>query len=168
MFTRRACPGLAFLIALAACGPQAQQQAAASPVVDSAAVKSATVAFWQRWAAADTAGDRAALTAMVGDSARLDVRGLSPLLGRAAFAAALEPMIKARKVVSEVITPEATVAISNELAYETGNYTEQTLAAGKVERDYGRYAGALAKYPDGQWRIAYIMVFSDSIVPVKK
>jgi len=168
MLVRRAFPGFAFLVGLAACAPKAEQQAAAAPAIDSAAVRSATAAFWQRWAAADTAGDVAALRAMVGDSARLDVRGLPPMLGRAAFAAALEPMLKAMKVVSEVITPEMTTAISNELAYETGNYTEQTVTDGKAAMNYGRYAGALARYPDGQWRIAYIMVFSDSIVPVKK
>jgi len=168
MPARRAVSGLAFIVVLAACTPPAPQQAAAAPVVDSAAVRSATLAFWQRWAAADTAGDVAAIGAMVADSSRVDVRGSPPMIGRAAFVAAAEPMMKAMKVESEVITPETTVAISNELAYETGNYTERTRTGGKAAMNYGRYAGALRKYPDGQWRIAYIMVFSDSTVPVKQ
>lgn len=167
MFARRAWSGLAFTLGLGACGPQAQQQAAAPPAVDSAAVRSAASAFWQKWAAADTAGDATAIAAMVGDSARLDVRGLPPMIGRAAFAAAIGPMLKSMKVVSEAITAEATTAISNELAYETGNYTEETLTGGKAATDYGRYAGALRRYADGEWRLAYLMAFSDSTVPKK-
>lgn len=167
MFARRAFPGLSLLIGLAACAPKTEQQAAAAPVVDSAAVQSATAAFWQKWAAAEIAADSATLSAMVGDSARLDVRGLPPLLGRTAYAAAMTPMMKAMKVVSDVITPEMTTAISNELSYGTGNFTEQTLAGGKAATDYGRFAAALHKGADGQWRIAYVMVFSDSTVPAK-
>ncbi len=168
MFARRAFPGLAFTLALAACAPPAQQQSAAPAAVDSAAVKSAVAALWQRWAAADTAGDVAALGAMVADSARIDVRGLPPFQSRAAWQAASEMAMKSMDITSMTITAEATTAISNELAYESGNYIEQTVTGGKGATDYGRYAGALRKYPDGQWRIAYIMVFSDSTVPVKK
>jgi uncharacterized protein (TIGR02246 family) len=168
MLARRAFPSLAFITALAACGPKPTQQAAPPATVDSAAVKSAVSALWQRWVAADTAGDVAALASMVADSARIDVRGMPPFLGRAAWQAATETAMKSMHVASMSITPEMTTAISNELAYETGNYTEQTVTGGKTAMDYGRYAGALRKDPDGQWRIAYIMVFSDSIVPVKK
>jgi uncharacterized protein (TIGR02246 family) len=168
MLARRAFPGLAFIIGLAACGPKPTQQAAAPATVDSAAVKSAVADLWTRWAAADTAGNVEALAGMVSDSARLDIRGMPPLLGRAAYKAYAETALKAMDVTAVSIMPEMTTAISNELAYETGNFTEGYTMGGKKMTDYGRYASAVRKDADGQWRVGYIMVFADSTVTAKK
>jgi ketosteroid isomerase-like protein len=167
MRIRSALPTLALALIWAACSPPATQQAAAPPAVDSAAVKAAVADLWQRWSAADTAADLAALVEMVGDSARIDVMGLPPMVGRAAWKAAAEAGFKTMKYTSMNIRPEMTVPISNELAYENGSYTEGSVQGKQKQMAYGRYAGALRKYPDGKWRIAYIMVFADSTPAVK-
>jgi ketosteroid isomerase-like protein len=152
----------------AACTPKPAEQAAAPPAVDSAAVRTAVADLWQRWAVADTAGNIDALVGMVGDSARMDVKGMPPILGTAAWRTFAEAGYKSTKYTSLSITPYQTTAISSELAYESGSYAEGSTTGGKPVMDRGRYAGAIRKYPDGQWRIAYLMVMSDSLVPVKK
>jgi len=167
MLARSAFTGVA-LIVLVACAPKAKEQAAPPAAVDSAAVVSAAAGYWPRWIAAVTAGDMAAMGGLVSDSVRLDLKGFAPMVGKAAFLATFEPLMKATKMDSEVITPELTTAISNELAYQTGDYVETMTTAGKTQTEYGRYAAAIGKGADGQWRLSYIMAFADSLVPVKK
>jgi ketosteroid isomerase-like protein len=167
MRIRSAFPGYLVAAALAACAP-IQSQEAAGPAVDSAAVVSAAVGYWPRWIAAVTSGDLAAMGGLLSDSVRLDLKGFPPMVGKAAFAATFEPLMKTMKMDSEVITPEQTTAISNELAYQTGDYVETMTSAGKTQTEYGRYAAAIGKSADGQWRLRYIMAFADSLVPVKK
>jgi uncharacterized protein (TIGR02246 family) len=159
---------LALALALAACTKPAEQTAAAAPAVDSVAVKAAVADLWQRWITADTAGNVEALAAMIADSARLDLRGMPPFLGRAAWKASAEAAMKGMDVTAMTITPEMTMAISNELAYETGNFVEAYTAGGKRMAEHGRYATAVQKGADGQWRVGYIMAFADSTVTVKK
>ena len=168
MRIRTAFPGILLAAALSACAPIQSQEAAAPMAVDSAAVVSAAVGYWPRWIAAVISGDLAAMGGLLSDSVRLDLKGYPPMVGKAAFAATFEPLMKDLKVDSEVITPEQTTAISNELAYQTGDYVETMTAAGKTQTEYGRYAAAIGKGADGQWRLSYIMAFADSLVPVKK
>ena len=160
--------GLILVAALAACGPKAADQTAAPVAVDSAAVTAAATDYWQRWTAAATAGDLAAMGALLTDSVRIDSKGMPPIIGKAGWAAAFEPMLKNTKVDAEVVTPEMTIAVSNELAYQTGNFVETTTSAGKSQTEYGRYAASMRKDSDGQWRLMYIMAFADSTIPVKK
>ncbi|HEV8148967.1 MAG TPA: nuclear transport factor 2 family protein [Gemmatimonadales bacterium] len=167
MSARRAFISLGLALSIAACAQPANPPAAAAPAVDSAAVTAAIADLWSRWISADTAGNTAALVEMVADSARLDVRGMPPMLGRAAWKTMVEAGYKTTKYTSMTIVPDKTIPISNEMAYQNGSYTEGSTTQGKSYMDYGRYASALRKDPDGQWRIAYIMVFSDSM-PVKK
>ena len=168
MFARRALASLALAITIAACAKPAEQTAAAPAAVDSTAVRAGVADLWQRWIAADTAGNVDALVGMVADSVRIDMRGMPPMIGRAAWKAMAEAGYKTTKYTSMTITPGATFPVSNELAYEFGDYTEGSTTGGKSTMDYGRYATAVRKDADGQWRIAYIMVFADSTVQVKK
>ena len=168
MSARRVLSSLALTLLAAACAKPAEQTAAAPPAVDSAAVKAGVADLWARYIVADTAGNLDALANMVQDSARLDIRGMPPMLGRAAYRTMAEQGFKEAKYTSMTITPEMTMAVSNELAYETGNYMEGYTAGKKNLMDFGRYATAVAKDADGQWRIAYIMAFADSTVTVKK
>ncbi len=163
-------PGAGLMLAAlaAGCQPPAPPEAAAPPAVDSAAVRSAVAAYWQQWGAASAAGDTAAMGRMMTDSVRVDSKGMPPMLGREAAVAMLGTMLKNMKVDSEVITPDATYPISNELAYDRGHFTEQTTSEGKSRTEYGRYAAAVRKDADGQWRLVYIMAFADSTVPVRK
>ena len=168
MRSRTRIAGFALMAGLAAaCTPAPAPQAAAPPAVDSAAVRTAVADLWQRWITADTAGNLAALENMVADSARLDLQGVPPILGRAGWKAVAEAEFKTAKYTSMTITPYRTTAISNELAYESGSFTEGSLMGKKAMMNRGRYATAVRKDADGQWRIAYIMVISDSLVPVK-
>lgn len=168
MPTRSAFPGVVLAAALAACAPTTSERAAAPVAVDTAAVVSAAADYWPRWSAAATAGNMAAMGALMTDSVRIDSKGAPPMVGKAAWAAVFEPMMKTTKIDAEVITPEMTTAISNELAYQTGDFVETMTTAGKSQTDYGRYAAAIRKDADGQWRLVYIMAFADSTVPVKK
>ncbi|HEV8455610.1 MAG TPA: nuclear transport factor 2 family protein [Gemmatimonadales bacterium] len=167
MSARHTLSTLALALAIAACAKPAEQTAA-MPMVDSAAVKAAVAEVWSRWVTADTSGNVDAVVALVADSARLDLRGMPPMVGRASFRTMAETALKSMDITSLVITPEMTEAISNELAYETGNYTEAYTLDRKPMVDYGRYAAAVAKDADGQWRVQYLMAFADSTVTVKK
>lgn len=167
MLSRSAFSGLA-IAALAACAPRAAEQAAAPMAVDTAAVQAAVAGFWPRWIASATANDTAAMGALLNDSVRIDSKGLPPVLGRAAWITIFETLMKGTKVESEAITPEQTSVIDNDLAYQTGDFMETTTTGGKTQTEYGRYAAAIRKDADGQWRLRYIMAFADSTVPVKK
>ena len=168
MFARCVPASLALvLLGGAACAKPAEQTAAAPPAVDSAAVKAAVSDVWARWIVADTAGNVEALMALVGDSARFDARGMPPIVGRANLRAAVEPIFKSTKYTAMAITPEMTEVLSDALAYETGNYVETYVVNKKSMTDYGRYAAAVGKDADGQWRVMYMMAFADSTVPAK-
>src|SRR5262245_17262743 len=126
MSARRVFSLLALTAAIGACAKKAEETAAAPPTVDSAAVRAAIGDAWQRWIAADTAGNVAALAAMWGDSARADVRGVPPIMGRAAAQAFFQTMFKDGKVNAESVTPDMTIPVSNELVYQNGNFMETT------------------------------------------
>jgi ketosteroid isomerase-like protein len=160
-------PALLAAAVAAACGPQAAPPAAATPVVDSASVLAATQGWWDGWVKAAMAGNFAALQAMVTDSFALDAKGMPPMVGKAAFVAGFEPAFNAMKVNHEAITVESTTPVTNELAYQTGDFVETTTVAGKTQTEYGRFAAALRKDADGVWRLGYIMAFPDSTVPAK-
>jgi len=169
MPTRSAVPAVVLAITLAACAPKAAEQAAAAPVaVDTAAVQAAIAGFWPRWIASATSADTAAMAALLADSVRIDSKGMPPILGRAGWMTIFETMMKTTKVEAEAITPELTSVVDNDLAYQTGDFIETTTTDGKTQAEYGRYAAAIRKDADGQWRLRYIMAFADSTVPVKK
>lgn len=159
--------GFAVVVLLAAaCAPK-EPPPPAAPAVDSAAVRAAVASLWQRWIVADTAGNAAALADLVADSVRIDMKGVPPIMGRAAWKAAAEAAYKQFKYTSMSILPDMTVAISNDLAYESGNYMLDVLEGKKKSKEYGRYAAAIRKDADGQWRVSYSMGFADSTVAVK-
>jgi len=153
-------------VALAACTKPADQQAAA-PAVDSAAVTAAAISFWQRYGQAVLANDTTAIMGFVDDSVRIDARGMPPLIGKAAVQAQFSPIWKVTKYTAFTVTPDMTIPVSNEMVYQNGSYVEAMTANGKATTDYGRYASALVKGADGQWRVGYIMAFTDSTVAKK-
>lgn len=159
--------GLGLALTIAACAKPADQTAAAPPAVDSAAVKAGAAGLWTRWTAAALAGSADSLAMLVSDSARLDFRGIPPMIGREAFRAVAAPLFAANKYTALSVVPEMTEAISNDLVYETGDITETYTTNGKTQTEYGRYAAALVKGTDGQWRVGYLIGFADSTV-VKK
>jgi len=160
--------GFALLGGLAAgCAPKEPPPPPAAPAVDSTGVRNAVDAMWKQWVAADTAGNIPAMAGLVSDSIRIDAKGQPTIVGKAAWQSFASAMVKGVSIDSEVITPDVTIAVSNDLAYQNGNYTEQTVRDKKKTTDYGRYAAAIAKDADGVWRVRYIMSFSDSTVAAK-
>ena len=153
-------------LALAGCTKPAEQPAA--PAIDSAAVSSAATNFWQRYGQNVLAGDTTAWLGMVDDSVRVDSRGLPPLLGKAALANTFMPVLRTTKYTGFNVTPDMTVPVSNDMVYQNGSYMEASTSGGKSQTEYGRYAAAIVKGADGQWRLGYLMAFSDSVISAKK
>jgi ketosteroid isomerase-like protein len=89
------------------------------------------------------------------------------LLGKAAVRAFVEPIFRTTKYTAMSVTPDMTVPISNEMLYQNGSYMQTSTSGGKSAAEHGRFAVALLKGADGQWRLGYIMAFSDSVVPAK-
>jgi ketosteroid isomerase-like protein len=159
--------GFASVVLLAAaCAPK-EAPPPAPPAVDSARVTAEVSAYWTQWAAADTAANIPAMIEMLSDSIRIDSKGAPPMLGKAAWQTMAETMLKGSKILSEDIRPDVTVAVSNDLAYQNGNYVSAMMTGKKKSTDYGRYAAAIEKGSDGKWRLRYIMAFSDSTVAAK-
>lgn len=158
---------LAALVLLA--GARAPKPAAPPSVaaVDTVKVKAAVADFWQKWIAAGTAGSITGMAALVTDSVRVDIKGNPAVLGKAAWQVAAESMSKGVQVLSEAVTPDITIAVSDDLAWQNGNYAEATLGGKKKTTEYGRYASAIRKGSDGTWRLQYIMAFSDSSIVAK-
>jgi ketosteroid isomerase-like protein len=155
--------GVSLCFIVAACPPATIQEAAA-PAVDSAAVRAGVSELWQRWTAADIAGDTVALFDLITDSARVDVRGAPPILGRDAWKVFVAAAVKQVDITALEIHPEFTVPLSNEMAYEVGAYDETVIQRGVTSPIRGRYAAALQRGADGRWRAAYLMVFADTTI----
>lgn len=168
---RQILPGTLILAAaLAACAPkEAPAPAAAAPAVDTAAVVAGVADTWARWAVADTAENLEALVAVMAEDARLDAKGMAPMIGRAAAQAAMTELYGKVNYLEASSRPDFTVAISNELAHQMGTYLERYTMKGKKGEmtDYGRYAVAAVKDADGVWRWAYLMAMVDSTVTKK-
>jgi len=168
---RQILPGTLLLAAtLAACAPkEAPAPAAAAPAVDTAAVVAGVADLWAKWAAADKAGDLPAFMALLTEDVRMDAKGMPPIAGRAAAQAAMAGPFGQATYLDVGATPDFTVAASNELAHQAGTYYERYTVKGQKGEitDYGRYASAVVKGPDGQWRWAYIMAMVDSTVTKK-
>lgn len=161
---------LLFGIVLAACAQPAPEAAEpAAPAVDTAAVLAGVADMWARWAVADTAGDVAALVGLIEEDARLDIKGMPAVLGRAAAEAVMAGAFEQMDYVEASVAPTMTVALSNDLAHQAGTYMERYTAKGQTGEmtDYGRYAVALVRGADGQWRWGYMMAFADSTVTRK-
>jgi len=163
-------PAILLSAAVLACAPaESPPPEAAAPGVDTAAVMAGVADLWSRWAVADTADDLDGILALLNEDGRLDLKGFPPLLGREAARAAMGPLYAQVDYLEATATPSFTIAISSALAHQAGTYMERyTLEGQKGEMtDHGRYAAALAKGADGQWRWAYMMAMVDSTVTRK-
>lgn len=146
-----------------ACAPAAEQ-AAAPPAVDTAGFTSAITDLWARYEAADTAGNVEALLALYAPTARLDLQGMPPVLGREALEPVARAMAASRRLTSLRVMPVSTTVVSNQLAYQGGTYFETFAAGGQDSSVYGRYVSAIVRDSTGTPLIAYLMAFADSTV----
>lgn len=157
-------------ILLAACAQPAPETAEpAAPAVDTAAALAGVEDMWARWAVADTAGDLTTIIGLMAEDARLDIKGMPAMTGRAAAQAAMSGMYEQLDYLDASVSPEWTVAVTNDLVHQAGTYFERYTTKGQPGEmmDYGRYAAALVRGADGQWRWGYMMAFVDSTVTRK-
>lgn len=158
--------GAMAVMGLIGCAPQ-EAPMATTPAVDTAAVVAGVNELWTRWSAADVAGDTEALIALSTPDIRIDAKGVPPIIGHDAARAAWTPIFQATDYTEATITPEMTVAVTNELAHSAGRYFSRFTLNGKPSAEYGRYVAAAVRGADGQWRAAYIMAMLDSTVTAK-
>jgi len=137
-----------------------------APKPDAAAVKAATMAFWAKWSAADTAGNVAALVGMISPNAAFDAAGMKHMMTRADFETAMKGAFKSMKVTSEVITPSADWADGDHY-YEQGSFTESSVTGGKGKTEYGRYFAAFAKDSAGTLTLERGAFLTDSTPAMK-
>ena len=166
---RAAVSAITAAIGMAGCAPKEQAAAPAAMAVDTAAVMAGMDDLWTRWITADTAQDLEAQLALTTDNVRFDVKGMPVMIGKESARAVLAPLYGQVDYLEASIVPEATSAVTNELALQRGAYTERYTVKGQPgERtDYSRYAAAAVKGADGQWRWTYMMAFTDSTVTRK-
>lgn len=158
--------GAVVAMGLAGCAPQ-EAPVATTAAVDTAAVVAGVNELWTRWSAADVAGDIEALIALSTPGIRFDAMGVPPIVGHEAARAAWAPVFQATDYTEAMITPEMTVAVTNDLAHSMGKYFSRFTTNGKAGAEYGRYVAAAVRGADGQWRAAYIMAMLDSTVTAK-
>lgn len=166
---RTASLGAFAILILGACAPKEAPMAAAPPAVDTAAVMQGVNDLWARWAVADTAENLPALAEMMTENIRADIKGFPPMMGREAVLAAFTPVYAQMNYTALVMSPATTVAISNNVAHQAGTFAETYTVKGKKGEmtEHARYAAAIVKGADGQWRVAYMMAMVDSTVTKK-
>jgi ketosteroid isomerase-like protein len=164
---RHAPPGaLSTLMLVASCASK-EAPVAAGPAVDTAAVVAGVTDAWNRMAAAEVAGDVEALVATTTPTFRFDAMGAPPLIGQEAARTVWAGLFAETDYTDVVITPDLAVALTSDLAHSAGVFRSRYIAKGVARSDFGRFAAALAKGPDGQWRATYIMSMTDSTVTSK-
>jgi ketosteroid isomerase-like protein len=151
------------LLLVGACAPKPEgPAAAATAMVDTAAVKSGLDSLRTRYIALQTGGDATGLAGLFTETGGVDIYGLPRLRGRAAIETAFKGDFAARKDTLTQIMPISMTARTGDAASEIGTYHDMHDVNGAKDHEWGRYVGAFEKGTDGQWRIAYLMAFPDS------
>lgn len=158
---RRATPPALLLLLAAACTPPAGEPAA---TVDVAAGEQAVAAFWAAFSEAEVAENVNVLAGMYMEQAVIDVKGFAPIMGRAALTEIMTQMTQGADISRFEVTPEYTNVVSAHQVHQAGSYVEDVSREGTAATEFGRYAMSLVQEADGQWRIAYLMAFTDSTV----
>jgi len=157
---RRLTRGLPALALAAACA----QPAPAPPAVDIAAGEQAIAAYWTAYTDAAITENVDAAMALFTENPLLDAKGMPPIMGREALDAALRPIWQDVDIQSFEVTPGYTHVVSNDLVHQAGSFIESFEREGSTAVEFGRYAMALERGADGQWRAGYLMAFADSMV----
>ncbi|MEK6689435.1 MAG: hypothetical protein AABZ01_13380 [Gemmatimonadota bacterium] len=154
------------MVALAVgCTPAAE----APPPVDATAHEAAAAALWPRYGDAVLAANLEGVMTLYSDMATVDVKGFPPM-DKPALMKLLGELFATTRTTEFTVTPEYTHVVGEGLVHQAGRYREATVptgeaaATGKPMTEYGRFAGALVREADGQWRIMYLMAFTDSTV----
>ena len=151
------------VVLAAACSPAEHEQVAAPAVPDSAATRSAIQALLDDYAVKAQAGDVAGLTNKYIEDAVLYEPAVPTISGRTGIEAAYTAIFSTTKVQSETITVSTANAPAPGLATALGTYAEVLDSSGSVRNLWGRWAASFVQGTDGNWRIAFLMAFPDSI-----
>lgn len=154
-----------FLGAAMACAKAEPPPPPAAPTVDTVAVNQGLDDFWARWSRTLTDSSTAeGYASLYSVDARLDIPGMPPILGRTALETVLRPIFAARDYVGAESNRHTTLVVNNDLALQGGTFIETYVENKKTLAEYGRFAGSIARGPDGQWRLVYIFAVVDSTV----
>ncbi len=147
------------------CAPAAE----APPPVDTTAHEAAAAALWSSYGDAVLAGNLEGVLTLYSDLATVDVKGFPPM-DKPALTKLLGELFATARTTEFTVTPEYTHVVGEGLVHQAGRYREATVptgeaaATGKPMTEYGRFATAIGRGTDGQWRIMYLMAFTDSTV----
>jgi len=154
---------IAALLLAGACTPKTEAPAAgAAATVDTAAVKTGLDSLRAHYIALQTSGDATGLAGLFTETAGVDIYGAPRMRGRAAIEATFKADFAARKFPMTEISPTSMNARTSDEASEIGTYHNMHDLNGAKDHEWGRYLAAFGKGADGQWRLAYLIAFSDS------
>jgi uncharacterized protein (TIGR02246 family) len=155
---------LALTLALAACQPAPQQEAAPAPPTQ-AEVAAAINEVRGAYNTALNAGDAAAVAALFTDDAVSMPPNAPAAMGKEAIQANLQSRFE--QATFEVTITQAEAVGMGEWAYGRGTYTAKITpkAGGAAIEDNGKYLNVLAHQPDGSWKIARHIWNSDNPLP---
>lgn len=151
------------VILSAACSPAEQPQAAAPAAPDTMAVRASLGVLFDRYDQAVIAGDAAGVAPLYRDDATIVVYGIPELRGRAAIEAWYTAALGMLKVPAHEIVLSTVAASAPGLATGLGTYSETVDSAGTRTASWGRWVGSFVQDSTGQWRIAFLMAFPDSL-----
>ena len=150
----RAVPILVLLLLPIACQPADEAETGEAMAVtpsDPAAANAAVAQLRDAWVAAANRDDAAAIGAMYTEDAILIGADGVVNNGRAAIQSALAAQLPAT---SDLKVTEATAAVSGDVRYETGTYTQRFQTPGGTQTDLsGAYLVVTQKQSDGTWKI---------------
>ena len=147
----------------AACSPAEQQQAAAPAAPDTAATRVAIQSLFDDYARLAKAGDVAGLVNLYAANATMNEFGLPTLTGHAAIEAAYTGVFGLLKVGSLTIPVASAMAPAPGLASALGTYAETVDSSGVLTNSWGRWVASFRQDSTGQWKIAFLMAFPDSV-----
>ena len=145
---------------LVACAPPAPEP----PPLDVAAVEQAVADLWTAYSSAVTSENVEAVVAYYAEDVVLDVKGLPPVMGRPALDSLVRMVWQGMDIQEFRMLPGYTNVVTSDLVHQGGAFTELFTRNDSTIAEYGRYATGLVRGADGQWRIAYLMGFPDSMV----
>ncbi|HEX9166827.1 MAG TPA: hypothetical protein VF862_13020 [Gemmatimonadales bacterium] len=146
-----------------ACAPAAEPPAAADFAPDSAAALAAAQELGRQYAERIVTGDAASVAGLFTEDATTAYFGYPTTSGRANIQALYAASIaSAGKPTGSQIAVTSATGVTPGLITVLGTNAETRDSAGVMVTQHWRWAAAVRKDADGQWRFAYSMAFPDS------
>ena len=134
------------------------------PPPDVAAHEAAAATLWADYTAAVVSKDVERATSLFSDAVSFQLQGIPPV-AKSGLAELYRGLLATTDVVSIELRPEYSNVPMDGLIHQAGSFVEPQVREGKPVTEYGRYATAIAREADGQWRVTFLMGIVDSIVP---